>query len=134
MGTSLSLDEDIAISDGASDIIDGDSNSIDSRRTPRGGSGRNRTSDSRNSQFHSPCGNTPRNPADKNVLAGPALNNCGKRRKSPSVFRDETRSSGMEGTAILSKPLQCDAEFFRTHPLLPLLTKKTFVLKEETWS
>src|SRR3954447_18709404 len=85
-------------------------------------------------EIHSPCGNVPRNPADKNGFASPASDRCGKRTKSPSVFRDETRSSGMEGTAILSKPLQCDAGFFRTHSLLPLLTKKTFVLKEETWS
>jgi hypothetical protein len=75
-------------------------------------------------EIHSPCGNIPRNPADKNGFARPASDRCGKRTKSPSLFRDETRSSGMEGTAILSKPLQCDAEFFRTHPLLPLLTKR----------
>jgi hypothetical protein len=71
---------------------------------------------------------------DKNGLARAKLEDCGKRRKSPSLFRDETRSFTPEGTAILSKPLQRDAEFFRTHLLLPLLTKKTFVLKEETWS
>jgi hypothetical protein len=84
--------------------------------------------------FHRPCGNTLRNPADKNGFARPALDRCGKRGKSPSLFRHETRSFTSEGTAILSKPLQRDAEFFRTHLLLPLLNKKTFVLKEETWS
>jgi hypothetical protein len=85
-------------------------------------------------EIHSPCGNVPPNPADKNGFARAAFDGCGKRRKSPSLFRRETRSFTTEGTAILSKPLQCDAEFFRTHLLLPLLTKKTFVLKEETWS
>jgi hypothetical protein len=85
-------------------------------------------------QIHSPCGKVPRNPADKKGFARAALDDCGKRRKSPSLFRDETRSFTPEGTAILSKPLQPDARFFRTHLLLPLLTKKTFVLKEETWS
>jgi hypothetical protein len=85
-------------------------------------------------EIHSPCGNVPPKPADKNGFARAALDSCGKRRKSPSLFRRETRSFTTEGTAILSKPLQRDAEFFRTHLLLPLLTKKTFVLKEETWS
>jgi hypothetical protein len=85
-------------------------------------------------EIHSPCGNIPPNPADKKRFAAPASDTCGKRTKSPSLFRRETRSFTMEGTAILSKPLQRDAEFFRTHLLLPLLTKKTFVLKEETWS
>jgi len=87
-----------------------------------------------NHEIHSACGNVLPNPADKNGFACATRNACGKRRKSPSLFRRETRSSSMEGTAILSKPLQRDAEFFRTHLLLPLLTKKTFVLKEETWS
>jgi hypothetical protein len=81
--------------------------------------------DSRGSHFHSPCGKTLPNPADKNGFASPSPGICGKRRKSPSLFRDETRSFTPEGTAILSKPLQRDAEFFRTHLLLPLLTKKT---------
>jgi hypothetical protein len=84
--------------------------------------------------FHRPCGNVPPNPADKKRFVRAALGTCGKRRKSPSLFRRETRSFITKGTAILSKPLQRDAEFFRTHLLLPLLTKKTFVLKEETWS
>jgi len=84
--------------------------------------------------FHRPCGNTARNPADKKRFVRSMPGRCGKRSESPSLFRDETRSFTPEGTAILSKPLQRDAEFFRTHLLLPLLTKKTFVLKEETWS
>src|SRR4051812_25900803 len=85
-------------------------------------------------EIHSPCGNTPPKPADKNGFIKRSPDNCGKRTKSPSFFRRETRSFTIEGTAILSKPLQRDAEFFRTHQLLPLLTKKDFVLKEETWS
>jgi len=84
--------------------------------------------------FHSPCGNIPPKPADKNGFDLRASKLCGKRTKSPSFFHRETRSFTIEGTAILSKPLQRDAEFFRTHQLLPLLTKKDFVLKEETWS
>jgi hypothetical protein len=87
-----------------------------------------------NHEIHSACGNVPPNPADKKRFAYATLGDCGKRQKFPSLFRCETRSFTTEGTAILSKPLQRDAEFFRTHLLLPLLTKKTFVLKEETWS
>jgi hypothetical protein len=76
--------------------------------------------------FHSICGKVHRKPAEKNGLGTSAPDNCGKVKVSPSLFRIETRSSEPEGTAILSKPLQCDAEFFRTHSLLPLLRKKTW--------
>jgi hypothetical protein len=76
--------------------------------------------------FHNTCGSLHRKPAEKNGLGSSAPDDCGKPKVSPSLFRIETRSSELEGTAILSKPLQCDAEFFRTHPLLPLLRKKTW--------
>jgi hypothetical protein len=75
--------------------------------------------------FHSTCGKVRRNPADKNGSAAPVVLRCGKREKSPSFFRMETRSFEAGGTAILSKPLQWDAEFFRTHRLLPPLRIKT---------
>jgi hypothetical protein len=73
--------------------------------------------------FHSACGKLSRNPADKTSLNPTMIGDCGKRLESPSFFRTETRNSDSVGTAILSKPLQRDAEFFRTHPLLPLLRK-----------
>ncbi|MGH9419982.1 MAG: hypothetical protein ACRD3J_08420 [Thermoanaerobaculia bacterium] len=84
--------------------------------------------------FHSACGKVQRNPADKNDSDRHVASDCGKRFESPSVFRMETRSFAEEGTAILSKPLQWVAAFFRTHPLLLPLRIKDFVLKEETWS
>jgi hypothetical protein len=84
--------------------------------------------------FHSACGKVQRNPADKNDSDRDVAFDCGKRLESPSFFRMETRSFAEEGTAILSKPLQCVAAFFRTHPLLLPLRIKTLFLKEDTWS
>jgi hypothetical protein len=84
--------------------------------------------------FHNRCGKVQRNPADKIDRERCMGNDCGKRPESPSFFRMETRSFAEEGTAILSKPLQCAAGFFRTHPLLSPLRIKTLFLKEETWS
>jgi hypothetical protein len=76
--------------------------------------------------FHSTCGKLRRKAAEKNDFDTLAPYDCGKREESPSFFRTETRSSGPAGTAILSKPLQRDAEFFRTHLLLLLLRIKTW--------
>jgi hypothetical protein len=138
----VEVDSDNVDEDGDNVDVDNDYIDEDRRLTStvvgllQGSECRNQTPtpDPRESQIHSPCGNTPPNPVDKNRFDAPASDTCGKRRKSPSLFRHETRSFTPEGTAILSKPLQRDAEFFRTHLLLPLLTKKNFVLKEETWS
>jgi hypothetical protein len=75
--------------------------------------------------FHSRCGKVQGNPADKFDRDRRIGADCGKQTESPSFFRTETRSFAEEGTAILSKPLQCAAGFFRTHPLLSPLRIKT---------